>query len=96
MGGLRDCFVFCQLCHALSYELVPLVVACPLFCHLPAKVFSLPLEAALVVRGALLQASLQFGICPRSLLVHLLSKMHEFLLGHAVLFRRCSHGFVAV
>ena len=87
---------FCQLCHALSYELVPLVVAYPLFCHLLPKLLGLPLQALLMMSRTCLQASLQFGICPRSLLVHLLGKMHEFLLGNAVLFRRCSNGFVAV
>ena len=88
--------MFCQLCHALSHELIPLVVAHPLFCHPPSKLLGLPLQSLLVVRGALLQASLQFGICPRSLLVHLLGKMHEFLFGHAILFRGASHGLAAV
>ena len=41
--GLRDCFVFCQLCHALSYELIPLVVPHSLFYHLTPKLLGLPL-----------------------------------------------------
>ena len=93
---MRDSLVLCQLSHALSHELVSLVVAHPLLCHLTPKLLGLPLQSLLVVRCALLQTSLQFGICPRRLLVHLLGKMHEFLSGHAVLFRRRVHSLAAV
>ena len=86
----------CQICHALSYELVPLVVPDPLFGHLPPKLIGLSLQASLVVCRALLQASLQFGMCACLLLVHLLCKLHEFVLDHAAIVRGCLHRLASV